>query len=231
MGGGPDRWFNQLKFGASADRTEDWKGRRVSWGCDFPVAYSGRWQMTVSYNPACNHEFYDGRAYDNFRQNISWSIRPTGSLSLNASATFGGAIDFSNSRKADQLRLNGGIGFNVARGLEGSAGYTWQRLDVAGGTLFTARLGEVRALYHLNLRTFVRAIVQYTDVDRATDLYRSAVAPSSRRVFTQLLFNYKLNPQTVLLVGYSDNAQGSLSYDLTRADRTIFVKVGYALVF
>jgi hypothetical protein len=229
--GSPKRWFNQISFGAGADRSEDWKGRNVSWGCDLPVDYSGRWQMSLSYNAACNHEVFDGKAYDNFRHNINWSIRPSGAFALNAGATLGGAIDFANSRKADQTRVNGGISFNVARGLEGSADYTWQRLDVTGGTLFTARLTQVRALYHLNLRTYVRAIFQYTDVDRATSLYLSPVAASAQRAFTQLLFSYKLNPQTVLLLGYSDNAQGSVNYDLTRSDRTVFVKVGYAWVF
>ena len=102
---------------------------------------------------------------------------------------------------------------------------------VAGGTLFTARLTQLRALYHLSLRTYVRAIVQYTDVDRTASLYLSPVTASAQRAFTQLLFSYKLNPQTVLLLGYSDNALGGLSYDLTRSDRTIFVKLGYALVF
>ena len=229
--GSPTRWFNQLKFGASTDRTADWQGKRASWGCDFPIEFSGRWQMAIEYQPACNREYFDGRTYDNFRHNISWSIRPSGTFSLNASATLGGAIDFANSRKADQVRLNGGIGFNVARGLEGSASYSWQRLDVAGGTLFTARLTQLRALYHLSLRTYVRAIVQYTDVDRTASLYLSPVTASAQRAFTQLLFSYKLNPQTVLLLGYSDNALGGLSYDLTRSDRTIFVKLGYALVF
>lgn len=229
--GGPKRWFNQLQFGASADRTEDWQGKNVSWGCDFPIEYSGRWQMSVSYTPACNHEVFEGKAYENFRHNLSWSIRPSGAFSLNASATVGGAIDFANSRKADQQRIGAGIGFNVARGLEGSASFTHQALDVAGGRLFTARLTQVRALYHLNLRTYLRAIFQYTDVDRTPSLYLSSVTASSQRAFTQLLFSYKLNPQTVLLLGYSDNAAGAVNYDLTRLDRTVFVKVGYAWVF
>lgn len=229
--GGPARWFNQLQFGASAERTEDWHGRNVSWGCDVQAEYSGRWQMTVEYTPACNHESFGGRTYDNFRHNLQWSMRPSGAFSVEASATIGGAIDFANSRKADQVTLNGGIGFNVARGFEGSVSHTHQRLDVAGGTLFTARLTQARVMYHLNLRTYVRAILQYTDIDRAPALYRSAVAASSQQAFTQLLFSYKLNPQTVLLLGYSDNASGNPSYDLTRTDRTFFVKVGYALVF
>jgi hypothetical protein len=54
-------------------------------------------------------------------------------------------------------------------------------------------------------------------------------------LFSQLLFSYKINPTTVLFLGYSDNQFGGIDadgrlIDLTRADRTFFFKVGYALV-
>ena len=52
----------------------------------------------------------------------------------------------------------------------------------------------------------------------------------TRRLFSQLLFSYKLNPQTVALVGYSDNADTAQTADLARANRTFFMKVGYAWV-
>ncbi len=48
-------------------------------------------------------------------------------------------------------------------------------------------------------------------------------------LFNQFLFSYKVNPQTVVFLGYSDNQAGTQSFDLTRADRTFFAKVGYAL--
>ncbi len=55
----------------------------------------------------------------------------------------------------------------------------------------------------------------------------------TKTVFTQFLLSYKVNPQTVIFLGYSDNAQGMLRPDLTRTDltrfdRTFFLKLGYA---
>ena len=47
-------------------------------------------------------------------------------------------------------------------------------------------------------------------------------------LFTQFLFSYKINPQTVFYVGYSDSSFGDDRVDLRRADRTLFLKVGYA---
>ena len=55
-----------------------------------------------------------------------------------------------------------------------------------------------------------------------------AVEPKTEQLFTQLLFSYKLNPQTVVFIGYSDTALGFEDLSLTRIGRTFFVKLGYA---
>jgi len=47
-----------------------------------------------------------------------------------------------------------------------------------------------------------------TDITRDPALYLA----STHRLLSQYLFSYKLNPQTVLLVGYSDNASGTQAW-------------------
>jgi hypothetical protein len=68
------------------------------------------------------------------------------------------------------------------------------------------------------------------DITRDPALYLAPTTATTHRLFSQYLFSYKLNPQTLLLVGYSDNASGTQAMDLTRTDRTFFTKVGYAWV-
>jgi hypothetical protein len=80
------------------------------------------------------------------------------------------------------------------------------------------------------VRTFVRVIVQYTDLDRNVELYLDPVSSKTKTLFTQFLFSYKINPQTVLFIGYSDNHPGYKGIDITRTDRTFFLKIGCALV-
>jgi hypothetical protein len=107
-------------------------------------------------------------------------------------------------------------------------------LSVEGGRLYRANLTQLKMVYHLNVRTFVRAILQYTDISRDPDLYTFPVDPRTRQFFSQYLFSYKLNPQTVLFAGYSDNSSnpaGSQGLDLQRQNRTLFVKIGYAWAF
>ena len=50
----------------------------------------------------------------------------------------------------------------------------------------------------------------------------------NRDVFTQLLFSYKLNPRTVVFLGYSEFGIESQDFQMTSVDRTLFVKLGYS---
>ena len=77
-------------------------------------------------------------------------------------------------------------------------------------------------------RTFVRWIGQHLDLDRDPGLDSFPVGARSRDFFNQLLFSYKINPLTVLFLGYSDTHAGTESIDLTQQRRTLFLKVGYA---
>ncbi len=83
-------------------------------------------------------------------------------------------------------------------------------------------------IYNLNVRTFVRAVVQYRSVDRNVAAYTVPVSQFDEGLFGQFLFSYKVNPQTVVFLGCSDNQSGTQSFDLIRTNRTFFAKVGYA---
>jgi len=89
----------------------------------------------------------------------------------------------------------------------------------------------------INKCTFLGTILQYSDYDCNTEYYDDDdVDPQSRNFFTQKLFSYKINPQTVFFLGYSDN-YGNRDYEdnnrnadnsLIQKNRTIFTKIGYA---
>jgi len=54
------------------------------------------------------------------------------------------------------------------------------------------------------------------------------VDAETQQLFSQLLLAYKINPQTVFFLGYSDTRLGDQRIDLKQANRTLFVKIGYA---
>jgi hypothetical protein len=237
--GGAERWYSRMEVGVGANHSSDFSGDRVQWGLDFPLFYAGPMQSEVFYSLYPNHEYFAGHRFDNFRHNFGGSIRPTGDFSAGMSGTIGGAVDFAGARKAEQVRLSPFVTFNALDRLAIELNHTFQRLNVDAGRLFTANLTQSRFVLHLNRRTFVRAILQYTDIDRNAATNQPAATLQTRRLFSQYLFSFKINPQTVLLAGYSGNQLGlpggDLTMppgrtDLTHTDRTFFLKIGYAWV-
>ena len=114
--------------------------------------------------------------------------------------------------------------------------HTFERLFLGGDTIYTANLSQAKLVWNFSVRAFVRVIVQYQDLEQNPAMYAFAVDTKTRNVFTQFLFSYKLNPRTVLFLGYSDNAMGGVfdsrfgpgRIGITRTDRTFFLKIGYA---
>jgi len=152
----------------------------------------------------------------------------TGGLRFNVSLAYGDSVDYHNARAATGLNILPFVEFGLGRHVNVNLQHALQRLTVGGGEVFEANLSQVKLVYNLNVKTFVRAIVQYLHVARNPRLYLFPVAETTQTVFTQFLFSYKLNPQTVVFLGYSDNYLGMTGLDVTRTDRTFFVKLGYA---
>ena len=96
--------------------------------------------------------------------------------------------------------------------------------------MFLANVSQARFIYQFNSRMFIRSILQYVDVRRNQKLYEDEIDPVSKRLFTQFLFSYKLNPRTVFYLGYSDNHNAYQDINLTQVDRALFLKIGYAWV-
>jgi len=97
-----------------------------------------------------------------------------------------------------------------------------------GDKIFTANLSQIHFVFNFSVKVFVRAIVQYLDVSRNLDLYALPIPSKTQTFFTQFLFSFKLNPQTVFFLGYSNNYLGMNGLDITQTDRIFFVKIGYA---
>jgi hypothetical protein len=106
--------------------------------------------------------------------------------------------------------------------------HTLQRLSFQGNQVFLVNLSQVRLIYNFNVRTFVRAIVQYMNLDQNPAMYSFPLDINTQTIFTQFLFSYKLNPQTVLFLGYSDNHLALTGFATAQTNRTFFIKIGYA---
>ena len=113
-------------------------------------------------------------------------------------------------------------------------------MSVYSERLYDANVSNLRFIYQFNRRAFLRLNLQNVDYGRNLDNYleenREDFDANTRKVFSQILFSYKINPQTVFFLGYSDNYcnrnytddRGRFDDSLIQTNRTIFTKIGYA---
>ena len=99
---------------------------------------------------------------------------------------------------------------------------------MAGGTLYTADLYDLRVAWHFNSQMFVRAIGQAQDIRQNTALYPAGTSSRNRSLATQWLFGYTLNPFSSLYVGFSNGYLGNGDASLMQTDREYFIKLSYA---
>lgn len=229
-------WYNNITVGGDWDQTDAENGTVLEREFETWVRFRGPLQSTFMVDTGWRDRFWNGRTFDERFTHYFVELRPTGNLGVSLDATVGDTIDFDHTRPGDLLRIRPTVSYNFGRHLFASLDHDLQRVDVEGGELLELNVSQLRTVYQLNIRTFVRAIFQYTDLEINRALFTAADVPADdEHLFTQLLFSYKLNPTTVLFLGYSDNQFGGVDTtgrvtDLTRSDRTFFFKVGYALV-
>ncbi len=224
-------WYDRLSFTVDGQRTEDHAGLKSDDRVRIDGLFAGSQQSIVEATVSRSSlRFGDTLHEDLDLYEVYGEMQPSGALKLTLYANTGDDVDIFNNQVGDTLMVRPGIELKAGRHVNAQLNHTYRRLDVPGGELFRANLSQLRLVYNFNVRTFVRAIFQYTDLRRDPALFPVAVEPQTRTLFSQLLFSYKVNAQTVLFVGFSDNYLGFEQVELTETDRTVFVKLGYAIL-
>jgi hypothetical protein len=223
-------WFSRLIFWVRGYYTTDHSGRMTDSRLALGGQYQGPLQSAVQAIGRLNREYYNGVTYDVSDFVFALTLKPAGGMSFNLEGNLARAIDYNNYRPAEALRVGPWSELGLGTHLNLNFSHSLERLESEGLRTYTANLSQLKLIYNFNVRSFVRAIVQYRDVDRVPERYLFPVDARTKGIFTQFLFSYKINPQTVLFLGYSDNSLGLQGIDITRTDRTFFFKIGYALV-
>lgn len=233
--GDPRRWYNRLGVLGFMEWLGNHDGRETDLGAAVVGNYQGPRQSAASLGLGYNRKLFAGRTFEMLDVRSYFEVRPTARLAFSVAGRFGEDIDVANARKADLFQVAPGVELRVGRSLYLELDHAVRRLDTQSSDprpeleILDARLTEGRAVYHFGVRTFVRAILQYQTLDQDPTLFGRPVRPENNTLFSQLMFAHKVNPQTVLFVGYTDNRLGLQDVSLTRTGRTFFAKLGYAL--
>jgi hypothetical protein len=223
-------WYSRIDLKTKVAHSEDQNGFLLFHEDVIQLTVEGPLQSHSVIRPRRAREGYNSQEFDVNQLRLHVCGRPNGDSHVWLNLNAGGAIDYANTRPGDVLFINGGFWYQIGRHFRIEPTYTWERMEVDEGWLYTATIGQLSTSWQFNPRLFVRAILQFFNDTATTEIYTDDRDPESQRLFTQFLFSYKVNPRTVLFFGYSDNSFANQDYGLVRGDRTIFAKIGYAWV-
>ena len=222
--------ITRFRINSGIVQINDMDGDLLERDVDFASHISGPMQSEIMYRFGAQRERYEGLVADLYSHMIRPSFRPVGWMEVELDFSFGDAIDYSEARKGSKWSFEPELGLNLGRHLKLDFEHEYTRMSLEQGRLYLANISQLRAVYQFNPKMFFRTILQYIDIRRNQALYTDEIDPLYKRLFTQLLFAYKLNPRTVLFLGYGDSYEGYQDISLTQYDRAFFMKIGYAWV-
>ncbi|MCP5051500.1 MAG: carbohydrate binding family 9 domain-containing protein [bacterium] len=227
----PGYWYTQITAGGGYLHNTDRDNNLLSKSVQAWLYYKGGLQSNIQFDVSFGKRTYLDQEFNDNKMFITAWVRPSGSFLFYTGAGFGDQIDFANVRSGKLLNLNPLIRFNWGHQFYLQLSHIYERLNVTGGRLYSANLSDLNLTFHFSPRIFLRTILQYVDYQYNSALYSDSRDPEYKNLFSQVLFSYKLNPKTVLFLGYSDESFGYSDIPMTRNNYTFFLKIGYALVF
>jgi len=227
----PGHWYTKLNTAASYQYEKDHDDHSLlNRAFALQLDYEGPMQSVLNLTLNIGKRGFMGQEFNENYLAFNVGIRPSGSFSMGINGVVGDRIDYTNAQAGKCVSINPNLQYKMGRHLAVSANHIFEKLNVTAGHLYTANLSNLRVIYQFNRRAFLRAILQYADYQYNPSHYSFPIDPRFRHLFSQFLFSYKVNPQTVLFLGYSDDYYGYMNIPLSQNNRTFFLKIGYALV-
>lgn len=229
--GDENNWWNRMDVYSDWDITHDQTGQILEKEFEGSYGINGPLQSFLRLGAGVRDRFWDDQLFRENYRFFDFEFRPFAFLGGGFWFNRGHLVDFANDRLANSRR--GGIYFNTNIGKHFSArlNHRYRNLNLPAGNIFTANQIDLRMSYQFNIRQRLRLAVIQTDVNRDLSLYNEPedYNKNNRNVSTQLIYSYKVNPRTLLFLGYSDS--GTEFDDIesfVKTDKSVFVKFSYA---
>ncbi|NVK24404.1 MAG: carbohydrate binding family 9 domain-containing protein [Gammaproteobacteria bacterium] len=239
-------WLHRIQLSGDWDRTTNQQGDQIEQELEMylnlngPNQFFSRTGMILRENTAGRIDGSTLTIKDNtyvFDEQLyrTWNeFKPMPNLWLGNFIQVGEVIDYDNKQLAKNLVIEPNISWNINTHLSTRLTYKYNKLDdLKGNSLLTAKLTDFRLTYQFSIRSFLRLSMVYFDIERSLENYNQDIRDDYdaryRNLSTQLLFSYKVNPQTLFFIGYSDGAkQDDDLNSLTKNNRSAFMKLSYA---
>lgn len=225
-----DHWWNMLNIGSGVNYYEETDGSMAYKSVECWGDYSGPGQTDIDFWVYRGQDTYEGLTADVWKFQLWTRTMPTSDFTVCFNPYAGRQIDYENVQPGNMVGLSCIMENTFGRHFKTSLTHYIEKMDVTGGELYLANISYLKLIYQFDRRMMLRTIVQYVDYDYNVSLYDDEQDPYYRRFGSQILFSYKINPQTVWYIGYSNNYREAENVNWTETGNTIFTKIGYAVV-
>jgi len=232
--GEKDDTFTEWGYFGDWDKSYDQDGNMLEEEIELHGNLQGPMQLYTNFGVVHRNRLFDDQYFDETQAMLYGQITPLSGLQLRVFTRFGSQIDYANTQLGDVIDIEPSIVWDVNDHLSVDLRFNYSQLEVDNKRLYRASQSDVRLGYQFDMRSILKFVIQYTDISRNPDLYTYNEGESrrderSRYFSTQLVYSYKINPQTLFYLGYSDGGFQDDNLDhLERDQRTIFTKFSYA---
>ncbi|WP_017218901.1 carbohydrate binding family 9 domain-containing protein [Pseudoalteromonas sp. NJ631] len=239
--GDDNNWWNRARWYADWDISHNEQGELLEKEVQTNFAVDGPLQSFLDFG--VEHRKRTGLRHDEtrlaidgntdlFTENSQWTymeFKPMAGVFAGLNLSKGNRVDLANNRLGDLYFARPVINVNLGKHFEVRLRHTFEKMKANGAKVYTANLSDIRLTYQFNINSYLRLAIINTDISRNQSNYNDDVDATYKSISTQLLYSYKLNPQTVFFAGYSDHGyQDDDLSKITKDEKTVFMKFSYA---
>ncbi len=223
-----NKWWTRMSVYSDWDITHDQNGLLLEKELEINFNINAIKQSFMRINAVKRQRLWDNILFDETRLGLDASFQPKAGWQLGSGFAVGDSIDFTNSKITNRTGAYVFANVNLGKHFSMNLRHSFRKLSRDGGNVFIANQSDLRFSYQFNIRQRLRLSVINTNINRDTSLYDFDIDSHSRRLSNQLIYSYKVNPKTLLFLGYSDGGIENQNIDLITTNRTFFAKFSYA---
>ena len=222
--------MNQFSMSVDWDKSWDLDNNLLEEEWEFSATLEGEMQSVLELGTLSRNSIYQTTYYKEKQISFWLEVTPISNITFSSFIKYGDQIDFRNEQLGTRFKIASQINWQINQNFQLEAEYDYSYLEVDGGKLYNAKVIDSKFIWQFNSRQQLRFIVQYTQLNQERFLYKNPeyINDKDEYLATQLLYSYKINPQTLFYLGYADNGFEEDNQQFTRTDRTLFAKFSYA---
>ena len=223
-------WWTNFILETNYGYTQNMKNELLREKYDVAFIFLGTRQMHSFVQYTSQNDLYEEKYFKQNKYMFHTCIKPVGEMQVYVNIRSGDQIDYANTRLGKRFNFTPGFTYSLGKHLNLDYSFIYDQLNYSGNNVFKVKISDITMQYQFNRQLFFRTIIQYRHYNYNVAMYDDDQSPEEKNLFTQMLLSYKINPQTVLFIGYSDNYDNNDQMKLIQTDRNFFFKVGYAFV-